>query len=282
MLFKQNPLVGRWATLNAPYAANSNHGPSDGPRWIIDRNGPVVVSAVHAVDHIRDGRWKNTDAGTGGLALALSQETGCSTIAVTRSLPMMGDANWDEYHPLKAELEKLRIIDEQTVFIDLHGMKDGNGADVIIGCGNASAESVALGRRVATHLEAAGVKTDPNGAKRGFGATGAGTMTSFAQRLGATAIQVEISRSFPRRAGTRQVEEAADRRTRCCFARRTRSSHRRRGQRLEAREGVAAGSALGGAESGVEVGEDVLDRFESDAEAHQARDTPRSPPALPR
>jgi hypothetical protein len=196
MLFKQNPHVRQWTSLNAPFTANSNHGPDDGPRWLIDWQGPLVVSAVHAVDHIRDGRWKNTDAGTGGLALALSEIVGCSKIAVTRSMPMMGDANWDEYHPLKVQIEGFGHIDERTVFIDLHGMKDGNGSDVIIGCGNGSAESIALGRRVAAHLEAANVKTDPNGAKRGFGGTKPGTMTMFAQRLGATAIQIEIARSF--------------------------------------------------------------------------------------
>jgi hypothetical protein len=195
MLFKQTPLVRQWTELNAPFAANSNRGPKEGPRWIIDWRGPLVVSAVHAVDHVRDGRSKSTDAGTGGLALALSSVVGCSKIAVTRSVPMMGDANWDEYHPLKAQLEKLRHIDEHTVFIDLHGMKDGHGADVIIGCGVGSPSSNALAHRIATHLEAARVKTDPDGGRRGFGATKAGTMTSWAQRLGATAIQVEISRS---------------------------------------------------------------------------------------
>ncbi len=195
MLFKQSPLVRQWTELNMPFASNSNRGPKGGPRWIIDLQGPLVVSAVHAVDHERDGRWKNTDAGTGGLAMALSQIVGCSKVAVTRSVPMMGDANWDEYHPLKAQLEKLGHVDEQCVCIDLHGMKDGHGADVIIGCGINSPSSRALARRVATHLEAARVTTDPDGGRRGFGATKLGTMTSWAQRQGATAIQIEISRS---------------------------------------------------------------------------------------
>ena len=196
MLFKQHPLVRQWTDHNAPFAANSNRGPKEGQRWIIDWRSPLVVSAVHAVDHVRDGRWKNTDAGTGGLAMALGEIVGCSTIAVTRSLPMMGDANWDEYHPLKAQVEKLGYIDEHTVFIDLHGMKDGHGADVIIGSGAGSPPSLALAQRIASHLQASGVKTDPDGAKRGFGATKAATMTSWAQRLGATAVQIEISRSY--------------------------------------------------------------------------------------
>ena len=196
MLFKQNPHVRRWAELNAPFTANSNHGPKEGQRWIIDWRSPLVVSAVHAVDHVRDGRWKHTDAGTGGLAMALGEIVGCSTVAVTRSLPMMGDANWDSYHPLKAQLATLGHIDDDSVLIDLHGMKDGHGADVIIGSGAGSPKSAALARRIATHLEAANVSTDPDGARRGFGATNAATMTSWAQQLGATAIQVEISRSF--------------------------------------------------------------------------------------
>jgi hypothetical protein len=196
MIFKQNPLVRQWTELNAPFASNSNRGPKEGPRWIIDWHGPLAVSAVHAVDHERDGRWKNTDAGTGGLAMALSNIVGCSKVTVTRSVPMMGDANWDEYHPLKAQLDKLGCIDEHTVCIDLHGMKDGHGADVIIGCGDGGPSSKALARRIATHLEAAKVTTDPDGGRRGFGATKPGTMTSWAQRHGATAIQLEISRSY--------------------------------------------------------------------------------------
>ena len=51
-------------------------------------------------------------------------------------------------------------------------------------------------RRIATHLEAAKVTTDPDGGRRGFGATKPGTMTSWAQSQGATAIQIEISRSY--------------------------------------------------------------------------------------
>ncbi len=196
MLFKQSPLVRQWTEMNAPFASNSNRGPMEGPRWIIDWRGPLAVSAVHAVDHVRDGRWKNTDAGTGGLAMALSNIVGCSKVVVTRSVPMMGDANWDEYHPLKAAVEKLGHIDERTVYIDLHGMKDGHGADVIIGCGSGSPSSTALGQRIAAHLEANRITTDPDGGKRGFGATRPGTMTSWAQRLGATAIQIEISRSY--------------------------------------------------------------------------------------
>jgi len=110
-------------------------------------------------------------------------------------VPMMGDANWDEYHPLKAQLEKLGHVDERTVYLDLHGMKDGHGADVIIGCGNGSPEAKELAVRIATHLEAAKVTTDPDGGRRGFGATKPGTMTSWAQKQGATAIQLEIARS---------------------------------------------------------------------------------------
>jgi hypothetical protein len=196
MLFKQNPLVRQWAALNAPFASNSNRGPKEGPRWLIDWRGPLVVSAVHAVDHERDGAWKNTDAGTGGLAMALSNVLGCSRVVVTRSVPMMGDANWDVQHPLKAQLEKFRHVDERTVYIDLHGMKDGHGADVIIGCGNGSPEARALALRIANHLEFAKVKTDPDGGRRGFGATKPGTMTSWAQSQGATAIQIEIARSY--------------------------------------------------------------------------------------
>ena len=195
MLFRPSPLVRRWTQLNAPFAANSNRGPKDGPRWTIDWHSPLVVSAVHAVDHVREGGWKNADAGTGGLAMALGGTIGCSTVAVTRSLPMMGDVNWDGHHPLKSELERLGRIDQSTVFIDLHGMKDGNGADVIIGTGTGSAESIALANRIAAHLRAAKIATDANGVGRGFGATRATTMTSWAQRLGATAVQIEISRS---------------------------------------------------------------------------------------
>ena len=42
MLFKQNPLVRQWAELNAPFASNSNRGPKEGQRWIMDWHGPLV------------------------------------------------------------------------------------------------------------------------------------------------------------------------------------------------------------------------------------------------
>ena len=51
---------------------------------------------------------------------------------------------------------KLGHVDERIVGLDLHGMKDGHGADVIIGCGNGSPEAKELAVRIATHLEAHG------------------------------------------------------------------------------------------------------------------------------
>ena len=210
MLFKQNPIVRQWTELNAPFASNSNRGPKEGPRWIMDWQGPLAVSAVHAVDHVRDGRWKNTDAGTGGLAMTLSNIAGCSKVAVTRSVPMMGDANWDVYHPLKAQIEGMGVVDERTVYIDLHGMKDGHGrrrdhrvrqwfAVVAWRSGSGS-------RRTSRATRSRPIRM---AAGAGFGATKPGTMTSWAQSLGATAIQIEISRSH--RAGERRQAERASR-----------------------------------------------------------------------
>ena len=74
----------------------------------------------------------------------------------------------------KAQLERLGHVDEHSIYLDLHGMKDGHGVDVIWrwqSVGGVEPRSPSG----PSHLEAARVTTDPDGGKRGFGATKPGT-----------------------------------------------------------------------------------------------------------
>ena len=127
---------------------------------------------------------------------------------------MMGDANWDEYHPLKAQLEKLGHVDERTVYIDLHGMKDGHGADVIIGCGNGS--PAAQGARPSYRRPSRGGQGDDRSRRRQarLRRDQAGHDDIVGAASGRDRDPVGDLPLVPRRAECRQVEGTSDHRSR--------------------------------------------------------------------
>jgi hypothetical protein len=137
----------------------------------------VVVTAPHATNHERDGKGKVADRGTGGLAVLLAQVTGCTALV---ALGTSGDANYDEEHPLKTRLAELR----PAVVIDLHGMRSRPESDVDLGTGTGPVPS-----DVVTALDGSDLRVTTNEV---FDAMRRTTVTSFAQSLGISAVQVEI------------------------------------------------------------------------------------------
>jgi len=93
----------------------------------------LVISAAHATPHTRWGRLKAADSKTDAIALHLGQILGGVTILPL--LPQDDDPNFDiaETGLYKSTLASL--LNEESVLIDIHGMRDGFGSDLCIGTG---------------------------------------------------------------------------------------------------------------------------------------------------
>lgn len=109
-----------WRELEAPFAVSGYEQYSDSPVVVL-RGVPyprAVVSAPHALNHVRDGKVKFADRGTGGLALLLGAQLGVSVVLTGQS--GHGDANHDREHPLKDAIAAL----DPLFVVDLHGMRN--------------------------------------------------------------------------------------------------------------------------------------------------------------
>lgn len=116
------------------FSCNSYHGLPEAPAFTITPGElPVIVSAPHAVSHLRDGHVKPSDDFTGAIALALARESGCHAIVARRFDDC--DPNWD---PLERSAYKQALVAhvrecDIRACIDVHGMVSAWPALVAIG-----------------------------------------------------------------------------------------------------------------------------------------------------
>jgi hypothetical protein len=187
------PPLSAWRAAEARFAANRYDGD---PTYSSARNGLfvannsaktyVIFTAAHAVNHVRDGRSKRADRGTGGLALLLAERTGAA--AYVMASRDYGDANYDQSHPLKVALGA--AFGPNRAVIDLHGMSGHGGVDVVIGTGG----DIRLGGSLAVRAERAfrvnglSVQIDDH-----FAAAGPHRIVQYAHRHDVPAIQIELS-----------------------------------------------------------------------------------------
>lgn len=187
------PLLSAWRAAEARFAANRYDGD---PTYSPARNGlfvadggaesKAIVTAGHAVNHVRDGQSKRADRGTGGLALLLAERTGAA--AYVMASRDYGDSNHDPCHPLKTALGA--AFGPNRAVIDLHGMGGHGGADVVIGTGG----DVRFGGSLAVRAERAfranglSVQIDDH-----FAATGPHRIVQYAHQHDVPAIQIELS-----------------------------------------------------------------------------------------
>ncbi|GAB3175961.1 hypothetical protein GCM10027059_50100 [Myceligenerans halotolerans] len=123
------PTVARWSELEAAFAANRYDGDRDLLTSLVPVEEPhqgvfvlpatrrpdTILTAVHGVNHRRDGKTKLADRGTGGLALAVAEAVGCGAVV---TLDAGADANYDLLHPAKTALVGADMVER---VIDLHG-----------------------------------------------------------------------------------------------------------------------------------------------------------------
>lgn len=185
----------RWHALNQPFTLNDYMGPAAGScTLVVEGRHQVVFSAPHAVHHSRNGLHKSNDANTGGLALALAHHLESSAIALRRGGRQFGDPNADLEHPLKDAAAPL--VGPGTMFVDLHGMADREH-DVIVGLGAVpTPRAFRAAEQFVGAARAQGVSATIADDETGFNARGEATMTTWALRRGADALQLEIARNL--------------------------------------------------------------------------------------
>jgi hypothetical protein len=179
-----NQYASSWRKLEERYEVNNYD--SSGPDVLVIpgvKLPRLIFSAPHATNHIRDGKLKYADRGTGGLAELLAGELGAT--ALIAATGRNGDANHDSRHVFKETLTSL----SPSYIIDLHGMKDRPDHPVQIDLGTSQGLTPpGLESALRINLKTSTGALFTNGGKLT-------TVTSWAQLQGIPALQIEITAS---------------------------------------------------------------------------------------
>jgi hypothetical protein len=156
----------------------------DVPRLVVPPRGRrVIVTAPHAVEHVRAGDTKRPDMWTGGLALLVAGRSGAGAVV---ELSGEGDPSWQAHHPFKDAVTAL----DPAVVIDLHAMRSREPL-VEIGTGEpGGTRPTPLADLVRTSLEGVDIATVTD---HRFPARGHATITQWARQRGIDAVQLEVS-----------------------------------------------------------------------------------------
>jgi hypothetical protein len=186
----------RYASLAEEYLINGREGRL-GDRCVdhFGVDARVIMSAPHAVRHLsRDGVSKAADAATGGLVRFVSERS--RVVAVVASGGWVNaNANHvlDGWCPYRHTLTELGAAN--SVLVDVHGMTDHHGAEVCVGTGANPSLSADVVSFAVEHLQAAGLAVAVD---TPFSASSPGTVTSWAQRNGFRAFQLEVCSALRR------------------------------------------------------------------------------------
>lgn len=150
---------------------------------------PVVLSAPHNKASFRSGGYKPRDHNVGVIAAEAARLSGtCALLPVT---PGDDDGNWCDDSRYRRTL--FAVLDNDAAVIDVHGMTDAHGFDVIVGTSGGTTPTW-LSDIVAGVLSEGETSFDV----RAKGALSAGgrTITAACNAAGFAAVQIEIARRF--------------------------------------------------------------------------------------
>lgn len=184
------------------FTPNFYRGRSDAPAFEISEGDvPVLISAPHAVTHLRRGEIKPSEDFTGAIALSAARAAGCHAIVAMRT--GTGDPNWD---PLKECAYKQALcahVREKGIrfVLDLHGMVAASEALVALGSADGETVSAAPGldgriadllrQRLSPWADRYGKPIVLNGR---LGARGENTIArTVARECGIPALQMEVA-----------------------------------------------------------------------------------------
>ena len=122
--------------LQKKYLANDANGiECDGDNFmIIEGKVPILLSAPHAVKHLRAGVEKQDDTSTGPLVEIICQK--CDTYGIIRTFNKRDDPNFDDNgYGLKYKNAIVNLIREKGIIylLDIHACSNEHGFDVNIG-----------------------------------------------------------------------------------------------------------------------------------------------------
>lgn len=186
-----------WLESEQVFSAGQYAGLEE-PRIVQESRTGILISAPHAVTHIRDGKKKRADRGTGGLAIALGMLTKAGYVVETSGT---GDPAWDTSHPFKETVQTLAPL----LIIDVHGMKNNPHVDIDLGRGKFFGD---VEDQLVHSFQRLGEEQNIRvGIDTVFNASRESTVTSWAQAQGIMAFQVEIGADLrPPEASTLKLE----------------------------------------------------------------------------
>lgn len=177
------------------------HGGIDAPAGVsyfvrLDGCTPVIVTAPHATEALREGKYRFSDGGgTAALAHMLHRLGGATVVYTQYRSP--SDANYYDDNDFKRTLGGLIEASPPVLVLDIHASHDYRPYDVDIGTmhGESLLGHVDLLSTLVSDLQQEGII---NLSHNFFDATRAETVTRFTSKLGVPAIQLEISSTWLR------------------------------------------------------------------------------------
>lgn len=124
------------------FSVNEYRGLADAPPFtVVEGSAPAIVSAPHAVTHMRDGHIKASEDFTGPIALEVARQTGAHAFVATRFDMLDGlgsDPNADPFEtsPYKQALAECVRQHGVRLVIDVHGMMTASPAIIAMGTGD--------------------------------------------------------------------------------------------------------------------------------------------------
>ena len=181
--------------IEAELATTYRTPPPDGHPWFQTLPGTsrALVVAGHATAHMREGRLKPEDAGTGSLAVMLNRLARSPAIYTTHQSP--SDPNYYDDNDFKHALSQMLKQYEPVVALDLHASHFNRPYDVDFGTvgGTALLGRSGLLRLLAASLEKEGLR---NFSQDFFPAARQQTITKWVSRHGVPAIQLEFNSTW--------------------------------------------------------------------------------------
>lgn len=162
--------------------------------WISLGRLPVLVSAPHAVRHVRQKKIKMSDEFTGSIAYLISKLTGCHGIATTKLYG--GDPNVDNPCIYKDKIAEICKREKVKFILDIHGAAREREFNVDFGTnqGKNLLHKTTVLEMLVRNFQAFGltkISTDY------FAASGSNTIANYAAReLQIPALQLEINKQF--------------------------------------------------------------------------------------
>lgn len=164
------------------------------PFWFASGEIPILVSAPHAVRHLRQKKIKVSDQFTGSVVYLLNRLTSCYALATAKLYG--GDPNVDDPCIYKERIADLCRREKIKMILDIHGAAREQAFDIDLGTNQGKN---LLGKTKITDV------LEKNFRHVGlhaisynyFAASGTHTVSNYAAReLGIPAVQIEINKQY--------------------------------------------------------------------------------------